>query len=271
VFVHWSIVFGWALIAFWSHADLATAVDRCLAYTSLIAAHEFGHALAAASCGLKVYAIDFTGLGGSCRVEAPRSVGSGFLMLAGGLIAQLILLGGMSAYIALFGWPTSTLGLAYAATYTVVNFVLIVLNLIPRRIRQGLSSDGGQLWQLLMHVLRGRPFPWLVPKTTSRVFPPDTRLLTRPGMTPRGFNVGVEILNDDKTPMDFVVNTLAKNLGLDQQQAIATMLNIHNCGGQLLPTRDLATAQQVAQAIADDCRSHNQALICRAVERSAGR
>ncbi|TLY49830.1 MAG: hypothetical protein E6K53_12440 [Gammaproteobacteria bacterium] len=57
-----------------------------------------------------------------------------------------------------------------------------------------------------------------------------------------------------------------KNLEIDQQQAIAMMVNIHNNGGLLLPTRDIEEARRTAEGIAEDCRTHNQPLICRAID-----
>jgi hypothetical protein len=39
----------------------------------------------------------------------------------------------------------------------------------------------------------------------SRVLPPETSLLDTPEFVPPGFVHGIEVLNDDKTPMDFVI------------------------------------------------------------------
>ena len=102
----------------------------------------------------------------------------------------------------------------------------------------------------------------------SPVFPPDTSLLAKPGMQPAGFRTGIEILNDDKTPMEFVVHTLTKHLEIDRQQAVAVMATIHNNGGLLWPTRNIEEARRIAEAIAQDCRTCNQPLVCRAVEAS---
>jgi ATP-dependent Clp protease adapter protein ClpS len=266
VFLHWSLPLGGLLIASYARADWRVALCCCVAYTLLIAAHEVGHAAAAASLRLKVHAIHLSGLGGRCRFETPRSVGSAFFVCSGGLLAQLVLFAGAASYIALFGWPISVLALCIVNTFTIVNLVLFVINVIPQRLPRGLATDGSLLWQLLMHVVRRRPYPWLVPKTTSPIFTPDTSLLAQAGMKPAGSKTGIEILNDDKTPMDFVVMTLMKNLSLDQQQAITVMISVHNNGGLLLPTRDMEEAKRAAEGIAEDCRTHNQPLVCRAVQ-----
>jgi ATP-dependent Clp protease adapter protein ClpS len=268
VFLHWSLPLGGLLIASYAHADWRVALSCCLAYTLLIAAHELGHATAAASLGLKVHAIYLSGLGGRCRFQTPCSVGGAFFVCSAGLLAQLILLASAASYIALFGWPRSVLALCLVNTFTFANLILFVINVIPQRLSRGLATDGSILWRLLMHAARGHPNPWPVPGATSPVLAPDTSLLAQRGMKPSGFRTGIEILNDDKTPMDFVVHTLMKNLEIDQQQAVAVMLNIHSNGGLLLATRDLEEAKRVANGITGDCRAHNQPLVCRAVEAS---
>ena len=269
VFLHWSLPLGGLLIASYARADWRIALCCCIAYTFLIAAHEVGHAAAAASLKLKVHAIYLSGLGGRCRFQTPRSVGGAFFVVSAGLLAQLILFVVTASYVTMFGWPRSILALCMVNTFTLANLVLFVINVIPQRLPRGLATDGSILWRLLMHATQGYPHPWPTVAANSPVFPPDTSLLARPGMKPAGFKTGVEILNDDKTPMDFVVHTLMKNLEIDQQQALAVMLNIHNNGGLLWPTRDIAEGRRVAEAIAQDCQVHNQPLVCRAVESGA--
>ena len=68
---------------------------------------------------------------------------------------------------------------------------------------------------------------------SSVIFPPQTSLLALPGFVPSGFKCGLEILNDDRTPMEFVVSVLGDHIGFDRKAAIRTMLTIHSQGGAL--------------------------------------
>jgi hypothetical protein len=77
----------------------------------------------------------------------------------------------------------------------------------------------------------------------SQVLPPDTALTAIPRFVPPGFTQGIEILNDNTTPMEFVVTVLSAHVGLSRQEATHTMLAIHQCGGALIPTPSRAEAQ----------------------------
>ena len=74
VLVHWSLPAGGVLVASFGRVDPKQWVYYCIAYTLLIAIHEFGHLLAAAGLRLKVFSLEITGVGGLCRLERPRSV-----------------------------------------------------------------------------------------------------------------------------------------------------------------------------------------------------
>lgn len=72
----------------------------------------------------------------------------------------------------------------------------------------------------------------------------------------------VMLLNDDFTPMDFVVTVLQKFFGMDREQATRVMLKVHRegvgvCG--VFP-RDIA-ATKVEQVIAY-ARQHQHPLAC---------
>jgi len=72
----------------------------------------------------------------------------------------------------------------------------------------------------------------------------------------------VMLLNDDFTPMDFVVTVLQKFFGIDREQATRVMLKVHRegvgvCG--VFP-RDIA-ATKVEQVIAY-ARQHQHPLAC---------
>ena len=97
------------------------------------------------------------------------------------------------------------------------------------------------------------------------VLPPETSLLSIPELVPPNFHCGVEVLNDNSTPMDLVVEILQDQLKLTYSEAITAMLDIHRRGGRLFPTASLADARRLAEAfsVASNARGHS--LVCRAV------
>jgi ATP-dependent Clp protease adapter protein ClpS len=101
--------------------------------------------------------------------------------------------------------------------------------------------------------------------TETSVFPPETPLLRLDGFTPPGFVYGVEILNDNLTPMTFVISVLQSSIGLSEADAIRTMLAIHKSGGVLLPMQSFEESQRVADSVTGEARSKNYPLVCRAV------
>ncbi len=102
-------------------------------------------------------------------------------------------------------------------------------------------------------------------RPAPRVFPPETSLLEFPEFVPSGFRQGIEILNDDSTPMQFVTAVLGSNLGVDAANAERMMIDIHVSGGALLPTQSLAEAQKIAASITAEAAKHGYPLVCRAV------
>ena len=73
-------------------------------------------------------------------------------------------------------------------------------------------------------------FRWLARPPVSWFKPPggtsfarDASLLQLPGFMPKGFVNGVEILNDNTTPMEFVVRVLQNHANLDRKSSIHTM------------------------------------------------
>jgi ATP-dependent Clp protease adapter protein ClpS len=235
----------------------------------LVGAHEAGHALAASLLGIKVSSIDISGAGGACWTEAPRKISHAAVVYSAGIIVQIILLATVLLYVQVAGDPISRFGQSLVTTFTVVNAILLVINLIPMRAR-GLDTDGAVLWQLLRHALGYRTNPLeqyvAVPAEESPVFPPDTALLDSPSLVPKGFEQGIEVLNDSKTPMEFVVTCFTRHLALDREQALRTMLAIHNDGGVLIALPSKQRAQEVAAAITAEAEQHGHVLVCRAVE-----
>jgi ATP-dependent Clp protease adapter protein ClpS len=100
---------------------------------------------------------------------------------------------------------------------------------------------------------------------TPVLFSPDTSLLALPDFVPPNFVHGLEVLNDNRTPMQFVVTMLRTHAGLSYNDAIRTMLRIHNRGGALLATASLVEAQRIAAAISEASAHERHPLVCRAV------
>src|SRR4029077_6723688 len=78
---------------------------------------------------------------------------------------------------------------------------------------------------------------------------PGTSLLSIPELVPANFRCGVEVLNDNSTPMEFVVEILQAQLKLARAEAIAAMLEIHTRGGRLFPTANPGDAREIAETI----------------------
>jgi len=263
VLVHWSLLAGAALLALLVKFDLSATLVLSFGYVVLIGIHEAAHAVAARSLGLRVFSVTVSGVGGLCRFQSPASYGAAFLITSAGLLAQGILLVSAVVYITLFGVPSSPNGTYLVATFTYVNGALIVLNLIPEKPRRSrIGTDGYLLWKLAANALRKRPFA--MPET-SATFPPEMRLAELRGFKPDGFLIGIEVLNDNTTPMEFVVNTLATHLQVSRDEAIQMMVTIHTNGGLMisLPTYEMAAA--TADGIAKDATTHGHKLVCRAV------
>jgi ATP-dependent Clp protease adapter protein ClpS len=122
--------------------------------------------------------------------------------------------------------------------------------------------------------LRSRPDHPLAAKVMSSggvvpspvILPLETSLLSLAEFVPLGFQCGVEFLNDNATPMEFVVSALSSHLGLNRREAIRIMLTIHTKGGALVPTPSRAAAAAAALAITSEAASSGYPLVCRAVQ-----
>jgi len=97
------------------------------------------------------------------------------------------------------------------------------------------------------------------------VLPPQTSLLDLPELVPSGFRYGLEILNDNATPMEFVVSALSTHLGMSHNHSVQIVLSIHERGGALLLMTSLADAKKVADTITAEAAQQGFPLVCRAV------
>lgn len=72
----------------------------------------------------------------------------------------------------------------------------------------------------------------------------------------------VLLLNDDFTPMDFVIEVLQRFFGMDREQATRIMLKVHNEGRGLCGVfpRDIAATK--VEQVAAFAREHQHPLAC---------
>lgn len=72
----------------------------------------------------------------------------------------------------------------------------------------------------------------------------------------------VLLLNDDFTPMDFVIVVLQRFFGMDKEQATRIMLQVHNEGRGLcgLYPRDIAATK--VEQVSAFARQHQHPLAC---------
>ena len=272
VFVHWSLLFSGLLISSLGGLDFKRTFFYTVGYFLLIGAHEAGHVVAARSCRLKVFAVEISGVGGLCRVERPLRMTHIVLVYSAGLLAQVALMVFALSWLLVLGPPSGDFGRALLITFTVVNMILFVVNVIPFKTRNGLSTDGRILWQSYLHVFRGAPYPQpryavppFLPPDQAPVFGPDTSLLSLPWFVPKGFVQGIEILNDRTTPMLLIVTLLVRHLRLSREEAVARMISIHNSGGVLIPMASVESAQRIAADVSAGARAAGHSLVCRAV------
>lgn len=99
----------------------------------------------------------------------------------------------------------------------------------------------------------------------SPVLPRETSLIDAPEFVPPGFTQGIEILNDNVTPMEFVTSVLTAYLGLTPENAHRTMLQVHSQGGALLATSTPDDARRIAALISAEAAGQGHPLVCRAV------
>ncbi len=72
----------------------------------------------------------------------------------------------------------------------------------------------------------------------------------------------VVILNDDKTPMRYVVEMLERLFHFGRRDAIAVMMAIHSRGRGRCGTYCLEVAQTKAEEVVRDARAHDHPLRC---------
>lgn len=106
---------------------------------------------------------------------------------------------------------------------------------------------------------------WFSVKDAPPVFPANTRLLSGEDLVRENFEHGVEMLNDDATPMEFVVGVLMRHVQMNRDEAIKAMLKIHSTGRLAIPLASRELAEHIATLVSSAARQQNHPLVCRPV------
>lgn len=72
----------------------------------------------------------------------------------------------------------------------------------------------------------------------------------------------VLLLNDDFTPMEFVVHVLQRFFGMDRERATVIMLKVHNEGVGLAGVYPRDIAETKVRQVVEFARSHQHPLQC---------
>lgn len=72
----------------------------------------------------------------------------------------------------------------------------------------------------------------------------------------------VLLLNDDFTPMDFVIGVLQRFFLMDREQATRVMLKVHNEGAGLAGVYPRDVAETKVQQVTNHAREHQHPLQC---------
>ena len=91
----------------------------------------------------------------------------------------------------------------------------------------------------------------------------DTSLLTKPKpKTQRPPLYKVMLLNDDYTPMEFVVHVLERFFGMNHAQAFEIMLTVHKKGLAVVGVYSFEVAETKVAQVMDASRRHQHPLQC---------
>ncbi len=72
----------------------------------------------------------------------------------------------------------------------------------------------------------------------------------------------VMILNDDYTPMEFVVHILEYFFGMDREKAVRVMLQVHTQGNGVCGVYSREIAETKVAQVNDYARDNNHPLLC---------
>lgn len=72
----------------------------------------------------------------------------------------------------------------------------------------------------------------------------------------------VLLINDDFTPMDFVIEVLRSFFGMDQERAVQVMLHVHTRGKGVCGVFTREVAETKVTQVNEYSRSHQHPLLC---------
>jgi Zn-dependent protease len=156
IYVNWTLPFFGAGVAYLPavHSGAPGVAAYFAAFVSLVSLlvfHELGHAVAARACSRQVRAIVLSGYGGFVVFDPPSRLLHAAVIVAGGVIAQLVML--VAAVLVLVVWGTSSSPIVNSVVFCLVgvNALYILWNLAPIG-----GSDGARLVAIARHALFSR-------------------------------------------------------------------------------------------------------------------
>jgi ATP-dependent Clp protease adapter protein ClpS len=87
---------------------------------------------------------------------------------------------------------------------------------------------------------------------------------------PQLFQHGIELLNDNQTPMQFVVQTLHEHAGISKGDATMAMALCHSLGGIVVPLASQQETEQAAARVSEAARLAGFPFVCRPVSARKG-
>jgi ATP-dependent Clp protease adaptor protein ClpS len=90
----------------------------------------------------------------------------------------------------------------------------------------------------------------------------ESELITKPVVTPPPPLYKVLLLNDDFTPMDFVIQVLQRFFMMSREQATLVMLKVHNEGSGLAGIYPRDVAETKVYQVTEYAREHQHPLQC---------
>lgn len=263
IYLHWSFLISILVIFIVTRFDGLKTIYYGVGYSLIVLSHTLGHLLAAKFFGIKVLAIDVSAMSGRCRITSTSQLMKDLVFYSSGLLAQIALFVVAVTIINLTALSDSPFGSCLYRSFTWINTGIFTINLFLRSGPDGRLTEGRALVKFLSLSWKIRKLDARINSVISPVFSPDTRLLSREGFKPDNFTVGIEILNDNTTPMDFVVEMLINVLDLDASKALDAMAEIHVNGGKLFSMPNEKAAVKAVQLINDAVQKNHHQLICR--------
>ncbi|MFO1217035.1 MAG: ATP-dependent Clp protease adaptor ClpS [Burkholderiaceae bacterium] len=106
---------------------------------------------------------------------------------------------------------------------------------------------------------------WYRLNSTAPAIPSGLQYYSLPSPDGKTFEHGIEVLNDDATPLVFVLRVLQHEVGLSHAQASVASALCHDKGGVLIPLPSAQQAEEAAARVARRAEEEAWPLRCRAV------